>query len=644
MTLAQTIYLGAVAVYTIFFGLFCRMFVWKRYAERKYWRARPQLALERLETLAREQGKELPRLSVVVPARNEADVIARTIEHMCGLRYFADRWELVVITDEKETASRNVRLLSTVSGVWRVIEDGRPWASPDVLLALAGMMAPSITKSAHELEIQYQLPAGDVAVEPTVVRDVAAALITSHGRLPEEELHALIRCGLSADQFHLAPTLLPLHISLALPVAAACLELSGHSPKRLKHVIENACRSNHPLAADILEAFTLRASAQLLKELRSMPSQELRRAIHRASLTAMPTTHEKIAQQYRRMRTAAGVPVLKQVDVPWDFDGLYAGKNTGQPIGSTKGRALNHGLGAVDPRSQVCGFYDAESRPHPDVLLYIAYRYLTDGKPPLIFQGPVFQVRNFFCMTAFCKIASLYQAVAHDWYLPVLFRKLPFVGGTNLFVETSLLRSLGGFAHDSLTEDLELGVRAYLRAGAWPEYLPYHSSEQTPPTMRAFMRQRLRWGRGHLQVVDKVARMTDAPPARRRRLLRQLFIKGQLEWCVYQAATLVPPILGVLWYHGLVDPALAPPVTQVALHSFTFTYFAFTIYAYCRYRPYLEMWMAPRQLARRVAVLLQLLLLPMAAFLFPLPYTAALILTVLKRPPQAWAKTPRTRE
>ncbi|MEW6524785.1 MAG: glycosyltransferase family 2 protein [Bacillota bacterium] len=646
MTLAQGIYLGAIGVYAVFFGLFCRFFVWKRYAETRYWRCRPQLDLDGLERLAKERGKELPRLTVIVPARNEADVISRTIEHMCGLRYFPDRWEILVITDEKETAARNVRLLSTLSGVWSVLEEGKPWNSTDVLTALAGMMAPSITATAQEarVELRCQLPSGGTALEPLAVRDVAAALITTHGRLPEEKLCALIRCALPEEEVHLAPSLLPLYISLALPVAAACLELTGNTARRLKHMIKAASRAHHPLAADILEAFTLRASAQLLKEVRGMPEQELRRAIHRACLEALPTTQEKVAQQYRQMKAREKSPVLKQVDVPYDFEGSYAGTNTGRPIGSTKGRALNHGLGMVDPRSRVCGFYDAESRPHPDVLLYIAYRYLVDDQPPPIFQGPVFQVRNFFCMTAFCKIASLYQAVAHDWYLPALFRRLPFVGGTNLFVETSLLRSLGGFAHDSLTEDLELGVRAYLMAGAWPEYLPYHSSEQTPPTIRAFMRQRLRWGSGHLQVVDKVVNMVNAPPERRRRLLRQLFLKGQLEWCLYQGATLVPPTLGVLWHQGLVDPSLIPPVTRLALHGFTLTYFSFTIYAYYRYRPYLEMWMAPRHRVRRVAVLLQLLLLPLAAFLFPVPYTSALVLKILKRQPQAWAKTPRTRE
>src|SRR5690606_21842147 len=110
-----------------------------------------------------------------------------------------------------------------------------------------------------------------------------------------------------------------------------------------------------------------------------------------------------------------------------------------------------------------------ESRPHRDVLLYIASRHGTGG--PSIFQGPVFQVRNFYEMGPFSKIASLYQSVAHEWVLPALFQRLPFVGGTNLFVRPRLLQRIGGFDHELLTEDLELGTRAYLEVGEWPEYL-----------------------------------------------------------------------------------------------------------------------------------------------------------------------------
>jgi hypothetical protein len=42
--------------------------------------------------------------------------------------------------------------------------------------------------------------------------------------------------------------------------------------------------------------------------------------------------------------------------------------------------------------------------------------------------------------------------------------------------------------------------------------------------------------------------------------------------------------------------------------------------------------------------LISLLVLPLAGFLLPLPYTGALVLRAFNSQPRAWVKTPRTRE
>jgi cellulose synthase/poly-beta-1,6-N-acetylglucosamine synthase-like glycosyltransferase len=217
------------------------------------------------------------------------------------------------------------------------------------------------------------------------------------------------------------------------------------------------------------------------------------------------------------------------------------------------------------------------------------------------------------------------------------------VGGTNLYVETSLIREIGGYDHTALTEDLEMGARAYLLRGAWPEYLPYYSSEQTPPTFYAFFRQRLRWGTGHLQVMDKI-RAESYPRSRKQPLLRQLFIKGQFEWIIYQGATFVPPLVLTLWWRGWVDPYILPEPVRWLLNGFSATYVAFTVYAYYRYMPYLDSWARPRTLLGRTGVVMQLFFLPMAAFFFPVPYSSAMVLKALGRHPRTWTKTPRTRE
>ena len=57
---------------------------------------------EELELLLKQKCKNYPKFSIIVPARNEADVVERTITKLTQLNYPQDRFEIVVITDEKE--------------------------------------------------------------------------------------------------------------------------------------------------------------------------------------------------------------------------------------------------------------------------------------------------------------------------------------------------------------------------------------------------------------------------------------------------------------------------------------------------------------------------------------------------------------
>ncbi|NLW17829.1 MAG: glycosyltransferase, partial [Firmicutes bacterium] len=358
-----------------------------------------------------------------------------------------------------------------------------------------------------------------------------------------------------------------------------------------------------------------------------------------------PSTQQIVERVQGELKEEPNKPVVKHVEVPYDFDGKFNGKCLGYPVPSTKGRALNYALPlAVDERTVMYGFYDAESRPDPNVLLYIAYRLLTDEKPVRIFQGPAFQVRNFYDICPLSKLAGLYQTVSHDWYLPIMFRRLPFVGGTNLFIERKLLDELGGYDSTILTEDLELGTRAYLKTGAWPEYLPYPSSEQTPATVKGFYRQRLRWGTGFLQVMDKIKQDDSYPQEQKRPLLRELLLKGPLEWSFFQCATLVPPLMMLLWLSGQVDVQAVPNSVRHVIRAFSVVYLGFTFYAYFRYRKHLDMAGRPHTRHGRFIAVAQLLFLPLASFFFPVPFTSALLLKSVNRHPTSWTKTPRSKE
>lgn len=656
MTRPQVIYLIAVAAYVMLFLMFSRFFLWKRYSERRYWRKRPFLTQAILSDIAKEKGKKLPFFSILVPARNEAQVIEKTIRHMVALNYPKDSYEVIVVTDEKESTESQRQKSGIVSSAMDFLQSGlaghrqHPSAEQKTMaMGILSELAIQEYRAADVNEHAWLMPVALTRDDSWRCRDIILTLtqdlLESKGRLHIGRLYCLLRRAFPSSSDKEIARLYPNYLCLALPVIAAFSELTGqHSDRYLHSIIKCTTQANHKVTQDLLTSFTNLVTRKVLAVLRQkLAAAELASMCEGLYTYCFPTTQTVLERVQNQL--SGTDPVVKHVEVPYDYDGLFPGRCTGELVPSTKGRALNYALSRViSERTDVCGFYDAESRPQPDVLLYVAQKHLTNPGTVRIWQGPVFQVRNFYEMGPFSKIASLYQAIAHDWYLPVVFRRLPFVGGTNLYVEYQLLKDLGGYDHQSLTEDLELGTRAYLATGAWPEYLPYASSEQTPTSFKSFYKQRLRWGTGHLQVMDKVRSSQGFPGERKRRLMRELSIKGPIEWAFYQAVTLLPPAMLLLYWTGNVDPSVLPSFIRVMLNFLSLVYIGFTFYAFYRYYGHLDRTSRPLTWYGNIGVGAQLCFLPLAAFFFPVPYTSALVLKALGKHPTTWTKTPRTRE
>ncbi|HWI64676.1 MAG TPA: glycosyltransferase [Symbiobacteriaceae bacterium] len=662
LTTPQYIYLAAVGCYLLFFALFLRLFWWKRYADVNFWNRRPLLSVEGLTARARELSQALPRFTVLVPARNEADVIERTVEHMAALQYPPELYEVLVVTDEKEALAalrRREQAVATAAEAMRAggakLERLGPESEAGALIfALLGACAldgfDEVRRRLGRSDGLHMLERVPAHLLRPMIWEAADRLMQRKGKRVAPALLRLLRIRLTGATDEDLQSAYAGLLSLAIPTAVAFASLRGGDGRALgQRLAALAAQAHHSLTREIIQSMCDSLAAGLLERLDAASRDPgLEERLSGTFREIFPTTQDIMERKVAEFQSRSGVPTLKHEVVPRDFDGDLGGRRLGVEVPSTKGRALNWALAAIDGRTTWCGFYDAESRPDPKVMLYVAHRVLESRAAgtaePRIFQGPVFQVRNWYEMGAFCKIASLYQAIAHDWYLPALFRRLPFVGGTNLMIQAKLLREIGGYDAASLTEDLELGTRAYLRAGAWPEYLPYPSSEQTPPTFAGFYRQRLRWATGHLQVMNKVRAMPACDEAQKRRLLRTLWFKGQGEWIFYQTATLVPPIIITLWFFDLVDPNVLGTAWHVGMNLLSTAYLGFTIYAFFRYLEHLDQSARPRRWLGQLGALAQLLVLPLAAFLFPVPYSSAMVLTTLGRGPSQWVKTPRTRE
>jgi cellulose synthase/poly-beta-1,6-N-acetylglucosamine synthase-like glycosyltransferase len=183
-------------------------------------------------------------------------------------------------------------------------------------------------------------------------------------------------------------------------------------------------------------------------------------------------------------------------------------------VPKNKPKALNTAI--PFSRGDVVGVFDAEDEVDGRLLRVVdaAFRgseadVVQGGVQLVDFRSHWFSVRN--CLEYFFWFRSRLHLHERHGFIPL--------GGNTVFVRTALLREVGGYDPECLAEDCELGVRlSTLGAKITVAYDPHLvTREETPPTLRALVKQRTRWNQGFLQVLRKG--VWKALPARRQRLL-----------------------------------------------------------------------------------------------------------------------------
>jgi len=169
-----------------------------------------------------------------------------------------------------------------------------------------------------------------------------------------------------------------------------------------------------------------------------------------------------------------------------------------QPINKPHG--LNLGLRIA--HGDVVTIFDAEDEPHPDILNIINTAMLSD-EVDVVQSGVQLMNHNtkWFCFLNVLEYFFWYKSSMH------FFARIGMIplGGNTVFVRRDLLEHLGGWDERCLTEDADLGMRLSL-AHARIRILyddEYVTREETPLTIRQFVRQRTRWNQGFLQILFK---------------------------------------------------------------------------------------------------------------------------------------------
>jgi cellulose synthase/poly-beta-1,6-N-acetylglucosamine synthase-like glycosyltransferase len=594
MEISKVLFYTASIFYLFSFLLFIRFFIWKRYANKNFWSKKENISIEYLQYVAKHKNLSLPFISILIPAKNEAQVIESTLKNMIKLNYPSSRFEVIVITDEREEKSRK-----------------------------------EILKSILEELISYRN--GVLKELSKKTKTVLSLLNLEYGENGEFYYKVFTKLSEYSTEDRKEEILRYIQKS-----AQDILRRSFYSKR--SYYLEGifVLRSFFPyLSKRKISQLSLIYASYLesLEELDISNLNELSLELLNSILPGTKSISERFATEFTEYN-------VKICEVPVNFSGKFPGGFLNREVNSTKGRALNFGLRFLSRDSNIVGFYDAESRPSEEVLLYVAERYLSDGEKMNILQGPLFQVRNFYNMGLISRLGGLFKAVSHDWYLPIIFKTLPFVGGTNLFVLKSTIEKVSGFDPNSLTEDLEFGVRSYLTCGKRVEFLPVISTEQTPPLFKGYFNQRLRWAYGHLEVMSKLKKTS--------RLYFELLVKGPLEWILYQLSGLLVVIMNVIFILSRLN-IISPPSASnnsyfnFALLALNIPYLLFSIYCYNRYEFSFDKNFKPLNELPGFEIT-KLVISSLLVFLLPLPYTWATVLKVSGRKLRGWVKTERTTE
>jgi cellulose synthase/poly-beta-1,6-N-acetylglucosamine synthase-like glycosyltransferase len=239
-----------------------------------------------------------------------------------------------------------------------------------------------------------------------------------------------------------------------------------------------------------------------------------------------------------------------------------------------KPHALNVALSRAS--HEVVTIFDAEDDMHPDIFDIVNSLMIEDevnvvqaGVQLMNYRSSWYSTLNVLEYFFWFKSRLHYQA---------RYGSIP-LGGNTVFFSRDLLLRVGGWDERNLTEDAEIGVRL----SAMGERVRvvyddrYVTKEETPPTLRAFVRQRTRWSQGFMQTLKKG--VWKQMPTRAQRWLAfytLAFPNAQAALAVYtlfSAATILtakaPVLIALLSYLPVLLLAAHFVTAVVGLYEFT---------------------------------------------------------------------------
>ena len=217
----------------------------------------------------------------------------------------------------------------------------------------------------------------------------------------------------------------------------------------------------------------------------------------------------------------------------------------------TKPKACNYGL--FFARGEYLVIYDAEDLPEPDQLKKAVVAFRNFPEEYICFQAALnYYNRDTNFLT---RMFTLEYSYWFDYMLPGLYRLKMIIplGGTSNHFKVEKLKELGAWDPFNVTEDADLGVRAFAK-GYKVGVINSTTWEEANSRLKNWIRQRSRWIKGYMQTYL----VHNRNPLK---LLRQVGWRGFISFHLLIGGTpfmfLVNPIMWAMFIYWLVTKTLA---------------------------------------------------------------------------------------
>jgi cellulose synthase/poly-beta-1,6-N-acetylglucosamine synthase-like glycosyltransferase len=229
--------------------------------------------------------------------------------------------------------------------------------------------------------------------------------------------------------------------------------------------------------------------------------------------------------------------------------------------GRGKSRTLN--LGIKQAKGDIIAIFDADNTPDKDSLRYLAAQLLLHKELGAVIGKFRTVNKNASLLTRFINIETLsFQSMlqAGRWQM----HGISTLPGTNFVMWHHIIKKLGGWDEEALTEDSELSIRIY-EEGYKIKYIPYALTyEQEPQQWGIWIKQRMRWVRGNNYVVKKFWK--EIPHFKSKRMAFDLLYTLSLYY-IFFVAVVFSDILFIVSLFQVVSISLPGPYTFVWITS-----------------------------------------------------------------------------